>query len=90
MKKGYDFSKGVREKFFRPDAKMNLPVYLDSDVLSFVEKIASSRRSDISAVVNRLLKSDMQLIEAAKYSTNHLFDRDGSHARRGSRVAFCI
>lgn len=66
MKKEYDFSKGVRGKFFRPDAKMNLPVYLDSDVLSFVEKIASSRRSDISAVVNRLLKSDMQLIESVK------------------------
>ena len=66
MKKEYDFSKGVRGKFFRPDVKMNLPIYLDSDVLSFVEKIASSRRADISAVVNRLLKSDMQLIEAAK------------------------
>lgn len=66
MKKEYDFSKGVRGKFFRPDVKMNLPVYLDSDVLSFVEKIASNSRSDISAVVNRLLKSDMQLIEAAK------------------------
>ncbi|MEI6787383.1 MAG: hypothetical protein WCL49_02775 [bacterium] len=66
MKKEYDFSKGVRGKFFRPDVKMNLPVYLDSDVLSFVEKIASNRRSDLSAVVNRLLKSDMQLIEAAK------------------------
>ncbi len=66
MKKEYDFSKGVRGKFFRPDVKMNLPVYLDSDVLSFVEKIASNRRSDLSAVVNRLLKSDMHLIEAAK------------------------
>jgi hypothetical protein len=66
MKKEYDFSKGVRGKFFRPDVKMNLPVYLDSDVLSFVEKIASNRRSDLSAVVNRLLKSDMQLIEASK------------------------
>jgi len=66
MKKEYNFSNGVRGKFFRPDAKLNLPVYLDADVLSFVEKIAVSRRSDISAVVNRLLKSDMQLIDAAK------------------------
>jgi len=66
MKKEYDFSKGERGKFFRPDVKLNLPVYLDSDVLSFVEKIATNRRSDISAVVNRLLKTDMQLVEAAK------------------------
>jgi hypothetical protein len=66
MKKEYDFSRGVRGKFFRPDVKMNVPVYLDSDVLSFVERIAASKRSDISVVVNRLLKSDMELIEAAK------------------------
>ncbi len=66
MKKEYDFSKGERGKFFRPDTKLNLPVYLDSDVLSFVETIATNRRSDISAVVNRLLKTDMQLVEAAK------------------------
>ena len=66
MKKEYDFSKGARGKFFQPDAKLNLPVYLDSDVLNFVEKIAANRRSDISAVVNRLLKSDMQLIDSAK------------------------
>jgi hypothetical protein len=31
-----------------------------------VEKIATNQRSDISVVVNRLLKTDMQLVEAAK------------------------
>jgi hypothetical protein len=27
MRKEYDFSKGERGKFFRPDAKLNIPVY---------------------------------------------------------------
>ena len=66
MKKEYDFSKGERGKFYRPDAKLNLPVYLDNDVLAFVERIASKRRTDVSSVVNRLLKSDMQLVAATE------------------------
>ncbi len=66
MKKQYDFSKGTRGKFYRPNAKLNVPVYLDSKVQQFVERIAESRRTDVSAVVNRLLRSDMELVEAAK------------------------
>ena len=66
MKKQYDFSKGARGKFYRPNAKLNVPVYLDSKVQQFVERIAESKRTDVSAVVNRLLKSDMELVEAAK------------------------
>lgn len=59
MKREYDFSKGERGKFFRPDAELNLPVYLDSEVMTFVEAIAKKRKSDISSVVNELLRSDM-------------------------------
>ncbi len=61
MKKEYDFSKGVRGKFYRPKVRLNLPVYLDPDVQRFVEQIARSQRSDVSHVVNQLLKSDMKL-----------------------------
>jgi len=66
MKKEYDFSKGVRGKFYRPNARLNVPIYLDRTVLQFVERVAESKRTDVSAVVNRLLRSDMELVEAAK------------------------
>ena len=46
MKEDYDFSKGERGKFFRSDARLNLPVYLDDDVLEFVEKIAQKKNID--------------------------------------------
>ena len=46
MKEEYDFSKGERGKFFRNDIKLNLPVYLDDDVLEFVEKIAKKKNLD--------------------------------------------
>ena len=40
MKEQYDFSKGERGKFYRKNAKLNLPIYLDDDVLQFVEGVA--------------------------------------------------
>jgi hypothetical protein len=46
MKEEYDFSKGERGKFFRNNIKLNLPVYLDDDVLEFVEKIAKRKNKD--------------------------------------------
>jgi hypothetical protein len=66
MKKEYDFSKGARGKFYRPHAKLNVPVYLDGKVLQFVERIAENKRTDVSTVVNGLLRSDMELVKAAK------------------------
>ena len=66
MRKEYDFSKGERGKFYRSNAKLNLPVYLDPDVLRFVERIAKKKRSDVSTVVNELLKTDIQLAQTLK------------------------
>lgn len=63
MKKEYDFSKGTRGKFFRPDAKINLPVYLDAEVQDFVQRVAEQKQTNISAVVNLLLRSDMKLVD---------------------------
>jgi hypothetical protein len=66
MRKEYDFSKGVRGKFYKPNAKLNLPVYLDKEVLSFVLRIAEKRKTDLSSIVNELLRKDMQLADALK------------------------
>jgi hypothetical protein len=66
MNREYDFSKGERGKFYHPEVKLNLPVYLDREVLEFVEDVAKRRSSDISSVVNELLRSDMQLDKVLK------------------------
>lgn len=63
MKRQSSFSKGVRGKFYRPKAVLKIPVYLDKDVQTFVQKIAESKQSDVGTVVNELLKSDMHLAE---------------------------
>ncbi|MCP4129878.1 MAG: hypothetical protein GY754_02570 [bacterium] len=66
MKKEYDFSKGERGKFHNPDAEFNMPIYLEPETLSFVEKIAKKKNSDLSRVVNDLIKTDMQIADYIK------------------------
>ncbi len=61
MKKEYDFSIAQRGKFFSKSAKSNLPVYLNQESSSFVVRLARQRKTDISSVVNDLIKGDMQL-----------------------------
>ena len=63
MKKEYDFSRGERGKFFNENVELNLPVYLDAEVLEFVQKIAQKKHLDISTVANSLLRGDMKLAE---------------------------
>ena len=60
MKKEYDFSKGERGKFYRPDMKLNIPIYLDDEVSVFVEKIALNKGVDRSSVVNAIIRGDIK------------------------------
>ena len=66
MKREYDFSKGERGKFYHTGTKLNLPVYLDEEVLKFVQEIARKRKTDLSTVVNQLLRNEMELAEFTK------------------------
>ncbi len=61
-----DFSKGVRGKFFRPGLRLNLPVYLDSEVQDRLSSLASAKGVDLSELVNDLLRKDIELIEMAR------------------------
>ena len=63
MKKEYDFSKGIRGKFYNADAEFNLPIYLEPEIAEFVQKLAVEKNTDRSAIVNLLLKKDKEIIE---------------------------
>jgi transcription antitermination factor NusA-like protein len=66
MKKEYDFSKAERGRFHRPNARMNLPVYLEPQVQAWLGKVAGKRGEEVSKLVNRLLKKEIDLVEAAR------------------------
>lgn len=66
MKKEYDFSKGERGKFYRPDAQLNLPIYLDKDVAELIDKYAEQKNVDAQTVVNEILRQNKKLLQAGK------------------------
>ena len=61
-----DFSVAVRGKFYRPDAKLNLPVYLDDEVRAYLANIATKKGVPLSDLANDLLKREIAIIEAVK------------------------
>ena len=60
------FSKAERGKFYHPDAKMNLPIYLDDEVKNYLEKRANAKGVGLGEIVNDLLKKDIALIKGLK------------------------
>ena len=62
MRKEYDFSKGKRSKFYRPDVELNLPIYLDPDVAKFLRELAQAKNMAIESIVNDWLRQDIALI----------------------------
>lgn len=66
MKREYDFSKGERGKFYRPDARFNTPIYLDEEVLAYLSEKARSKGVEVGQLINEILRRDIDLIEAVK------------------------
>ena len=66
MKKEYDFSKAGRGKFYRPDAKLNLPIYLETEVLDYLTERAKAKGVQLTDMVNDLLKKNIALAEGLK------------------------
>ena len=64
MKKEYDFSKGVRGKFYRPNVRLNLPIYLDTDVAEVVQRQAERKKVDVQTLVNQFLRINKEMIPA--------------------------
>jgi hypothetical protein len=64
MKKEYDFTSGERGKFYRPDAQLNLPIYLDKDISEFIQKYATRKKTDRQTVVNRMLRASKDIIQS--------------------------
>ena len=66
MKQEYDFSKAERAKFYHPDAEYSFPVYLESDVNDFVNKLADEKDNDVQKLVNEWLRADIKLIKSVQ------------------------
>ncbi len=63
MKKQYDFSKGVKAKFYTPQEDMQLPVYLDKTNHDYFFKLAREKNVAVSKLVNFVLTKERELID---------------------------
>jgi len=63
MKREYDFSKAEQGKFYRKDAVIQLPIYLDAKVQPQVERVARKNGKDVSEIVNQVVRIEIELIE---------------------------
>jgi hypothetical protein len=61
MKKEYDFSQGVKSKFYVPLDKIEIPIYLDKSVKIFYEEAALTNKIGLSKMVNSILKKEMEI-----------------------------
>ena len=66
MKDEYDFSNVPRGKFYRPGATLELPVYLEPAIRSYLDARANAKGIGVNELVNELLRRDIDLIETAK------------------------
>jgi hypothetical protein len=66
MKPEYNFSKGERGKFFRPNAELRLPIYLNAEVQAYLAERAAQKGIPLGEMVNALLKQEIQMMESAK------------------------
>jgi uncharacterized protein (DUF4415 family) len=63
MKEEYDFSKAERGRFYRADAKLSIPLYLDQDIEDWFADKAKAKGVDMQQLVNDLLRQDISLIK---------------------------
>ncbi len=61
MKKEYDFSQGTRGRFYSPK-KISTTIRLDDDVLLYLKKLASIKKTGYQTLLNRILRDYIQKI----------------------------
>lgn len=65
MKKEYDFSKGVKGKFYIPENEIEIPVYLDKENQNYYMNLAKDKNITVSKLINNVLHKDKEIIGTA-------------------------
>lgn len=65
MKDEYNFQGGERGKFYRPGAKLEVPIYLQEPIRLYLEGQAQSTGVSLDDLVNDLLKRQIDSMKAS-------------------------
>ena len=61
MKEEYDFSNAEQGKFFVPVEDIQLPIYLDKDIIQYLNEKCLTTQESLQLVVNDLLRKDIEI-----------------------------
>jgi hypothetical protein len=61
MKDEYDFSNAEKGKFYRPREELKIPVYLEEDVLLYLQ--GRKKDADLSSIVNEILRKEIEILK---------------------------
>ena len=62
LKSEYDFSKGIRGRFYRPK-KISTSMRLDNDILLYLKKFASEKKVGYQTLINTILRDFIKKAE---------------------------
>jgi hypothetical protein len=61
MKEEYDFSNAEQGKFYVPVEDVQLPIYLDKDVIQYLNEKNLTTQENLQSLVNDLLRKDIEI-----------------------------
>ena len=61
MEDEYDFTDGVRGRFYEPK-KIPVSLRLDNDIILFFKKLASEKKVPYQTLINALLRKELQAV----------------------------
>jgi len=63
MKEEYDFSNAEQGKFYIPVEDIQLPIYLDKDVIQYLNEKCLTTQGSLQLLVNDLLRKDIEIVK---------------------------
>ncbi len=63
MKDEYDFSNAEQGKFYVPLEDIQIPIYLDQDVMQFLSKKCDFNTERLQVLINDLLRKDIEIAQ---------------------------
>ena len=61
MKEEYDFSNAEQGKFYVPVEDIQLPIYLDKDIIQYLNEKCLAKQENLQSLVNDLLRKDIEI-----------------------------
>lgn len=61
MKEEYDFSNAEQGKFYVPVEDIQLPIYLDKDIVQYLNEKCLTKQENLQLLVNDLLRKDIEI-----------------------------